>query len=64
MRVAWLSHARRAALGGSVGAVAFVLLTSARGAAADNEIGDAGAAAIAEALKVNNTVTTIKLGRT
>ena len=31
------------------------------GAAADNSIGDAGAAAIAEALKVNKSVTTIDL---
>ena len=41
--------------------VAVVLLTGARGAAAGNEIGAAGAAAIAEALKVNQTVTTIAL---
>ena len=41
--------------------VAFVLHTGARGAATDNAIGDAGAAAIAEALKVNITVTTIDL---
>ena len=54
MRVARLPHARRAASDGSVGGVAFVLLTGARGAAADNAIGDAGAAAIAEALTVNN----------
>ena len=38
-----------------------VLLTVARGAAAGNSIGDAGAAAIAEALKVNHTVTCIGL---
>ena len=49
------------ARGGSVGGVAVVLLTGARGAAADNSIGDAGAAAIAEALKVNKTVTVIHL---
>ena len=38
-----------------------VLLTVARGAAAGNSIGDAGAAAIADALKVNKTVTKIDL---
>ena len=39
-----------------MGGVAFVLLTGARGAAAGNSIGAAGAAAIAEALKVNKKV--------
>ena len=51
----------RAARVGSVGCVAFVLLTGARDAAAGNLIGDAGAAAIAEALKVNSSATTIML---
>ena len=39
--------------------MAFVLLTDARGTAAANPIGAAGGAAIAEALRVNKTVTTI-----
>ena len=56
-----MAHAKRAARGGSMGGVAFVQLTGARGAAADNSIGDAGAAAIADALNVNKTVTTIEL---
>ena len=43
------------------GWVAFVLLTSARGAAAGNSIGDAGASAVAVALMVNCTVTDIRL---
>ena len=46
---------------GSVGWVTVVLLTGTRGAAAGNSIGDARAAAIAEALKVNKTVTMIDL---
>ena len=61
MRVVRLARARRAARGGTVGAVTFVLLPGARGAAAGNLIGDAGAAAIAEALKVNKTFATINL---
>ena len=40
-----------------------LLRTGARCAAAGNLVGDAGAAAIAEALKVNKTVTTICLLR-
>ena len=53
--------ARRAACGGILGGVSFLLLTGARGLAADNAIRVAGAATIAEALKVNKTVTTTNL---
>ena len=61
VRVVPLAHARRAARVGSVGGVAFVLLTSAPLAAADGDISDAGAAAIIEALTVKKTVTKIDL---
>ena len=44
-----------------LGPWACMLLTGTRGATAVNAIGDAGAAAIAEALKVNKAVTTICL---
>ena len=38
-----------------------MLFTGALGAEADSEIGDAGAAAVADAMKVNKIVTTIRL---
>ena len=63
MASAWRAAGDCAArdIGGSVGGVAFMLLTGARGAAPVNSIGESGAAVIAEALTVNKTVTTINL---
>ena len=61
VRVAWQAHALRAVRGCSVGEVAIDLFPCARGAVAGNSIVDASAVAIAEALKVNMTVTEINL---